>query len=96
MREAKQTPGPWEYLNGWLYHRGVSPTGAGYSETVLKIDDPAWKPSKADAALVAAAPELLATLEAVERLLTGVEATDYPVADELAQVRAAISKARPS
>lgn len=94
MTKAKQTQGPWEYVNGWLYHRGISPTGSGYSETILKIDEPAWQPSKVDAALIKAAPEMLTTLEAVERLLAGIEATDYPVSDELAQVRATIAKAR--
>lgn len=50
--EKAHTAGPWEYENGWLYHRGKSSTGIGYSDTILKIDDAAWRPSDADAARI--------------------------------------------
>lgn len=63
----KQTPGPWEFgkERRWLHHQGKSPTGIGYSDTILKIDDDAFRPSDADARLIAAAPDMLAALKAL-------------------------------
>jgi hypothetical protein len=88
------TPAPWNYEDGWLYSRGVSPTGMGYTDTVLKIDDATWQPTKADARLIAAAPDLLEALQALQRqALQSPDLISFRGQEALELAAAAIAKA---
>lgn len=60
---AKHTPGPWEWMNysrmvGSDYKEVIRATDTAYEGAQVEIDNPA------DIALIAAAPELLAALQA--------------------------------
>lgn len=85
---AQHTPGPWDWNEGGRLFHSVPNL---YSENVLVVHDPVWRPRDADRKLIAAAPELLAALEAVMREFFPHATTDeYP---ELRDARAAIAKA---
>lgn len=64
---AKHTPGPWEFgkERRWLYRDNLKADGNFSSSTILKVDNDAFRPSEADAMLIAAAPYLLATLREI-------------------------------
>ncbi|WP_426779794.1 hypothetical protein [Pseudomonas aeruginosa] len=89
----KHTPGPWQWNHGRLLHN----VAGEYSETILDIEEEAWRPTDDDAKLIAAAPELLGALIAMER-----EKSDYMTRNNLGDpalertnklARAAIAKA---
>lgn len=97
------TPGPWVAYMG---HRHWSIVGMG-GEAIARVsagDDDGTPPrltdppdpqpvAQANAALIAAAPELLAALEAVDRWMAGYgTATQGDIRERI--VRAAIAKAR--
>ncbi len=94
MSESKHTPGPYrlqQETNGYaLLPRAyiLEPQGSAIASLPYETDE-----EKANAKLIAACPIMLAALQAAEKLLTGIELTDYPVSDELDQIRAAISSA---
>lgn len=80
------TPGPWEWNEGGrLFHN--SP--ASHSENVLVVHHPVWRPTPADARLIAAAPELY---EALEKFVAIKDGRDIPPA--LDAGLAALAKAR--
>lgn len=88
---SAHTPGPWG-LTRW-----TAPDDYGWSikigDAPHRLDVSAWsESSEADARLIAAAPELLAALEAVEAVLDGRQPIDVPGAVMIA--RAAVAKAR--
>jgi hypothetical protein len=111
-RHASHTPGPWnipmwrgkpQRMDGkWLVNAAVRPErGEKVGPPVADIHL-----SEADARLIAAAPELLATLEGARMWITEItEATDDRAQDMrntehrravlLDEIRAAIAKARP-
>lgn len=99
MSNATHTPGPWELGQNFSYETAlVSSNGEtvayaawdGGSGCHLEIKNPA------DAALIAAAPELLEALEAAEKLyLEGILFTDCKDIERVHQSRrAAIAKAK--
>ena len=92
----KHTPGPWHINVIADSHYVLSKSGY----VLAKISDlSAYKEAHADnARLMAAAPDLLAALQTVERALIPMDYSAYSHADELADAiitaRAAIAKAQ--
>ncbi|MBV6027252.1 hypothetical protein KUT53_22515 [Pseudomonas aeruginosa] len=81
----KHTPGPWKWNHGRLLHN----VAGEYSETILDIEEEAWRPTDDDAKLIAAAPDLLEALQVcIEQITALCSADDVPD-----QARAAIAKA---
>jgi hypothetical protein len=85
---SKHSQGPWRVIKSNVWDEVVCDDG----------HLPFWIGRKSDELLAntylfASAPDLLAALLNVEKLLIGVSCTDYPVSDELAEVQAAIAKA---
>lgn len=67
---AEHTPGPWEWDEaGRLLHN----VPASHSSTVLLVHDRIWRPTEADARLIASAPELLEALIKIHRVANGRE-----------------------
>ena len=91
---AEHTPGPWELREGYeeVFGPGIYTPGAHDTEPHAAVSQFAADPD-ADACLIAAAPDLLAALEYVERLNK-----QRPMfgGDFAAEVRAAIAKAKGS
>ncbi len=98
---AKHTPGPWivehdsfgTVIRGAEVEREEHGTKYGFRDYVGSTWGHRTSTSDANALLMATAPELLAELEKVEKLLLAISATDYPVSDELASVQAVVAKA---
>jgi hypothetical protein len=88
MSAAKHTPGP------WLHHEGkIHAPGALWIATVVERDDIIdADETEANAALLAAAPELLAALVRAERCIRGYTDSSKRECD-LDGIRAAIAKA---
>jgi hypothetical protein len=89
MEKATYTPGPWR-AEGWKNVVVNLPTG----ETIALCPGPKYAPLgvfQANAALIAAAPDLL---EALEKLVVAME-DELPVggSDETRAARAALAKA---
>lgn len=89
MTANKHTPGPWHVHKGTKWHHVRAFNGnwvmeANYSHSVVR--------QHADASLIAAAPELLEALMALEVLLSPL-AYDSTQKDWLNRARAAIAKA---
>jgi hypothetical protein len=79
------TPGPWEF----------DPIDRVVVKGSAEIAYMGWSANKADARLIAAAPELLETLEELYRLIDDAHDGDRVFTFELAQkAKAAIAKAR--
>jgi len=103
MSETRFTPGPWEVdatvalgaygvWTGYATHPGHD--GAGYPSEVCSVfrgneSDFDQETRNANAALISAAPELLAQLKIAVNILFGAGST----ADSLASMRAVIAKA---
>ena len=98
---AQHTPGPWEVHTErssgsgqpWIFQTAK---GGGCERTVFDGDAvDVWPLREANAALIAAAPDLLAALEAAESELERMEAaTGHPCdGAAMGQIRAAITKA---
>ena len=91
MKTIESTPGPWAYEEetGRIYYADgdVEPTIA-----FVYLDNTLPEQSKADARLIAAAPELLAALEHVYTLVDPGVSPDAPWAIEKA--RSSIVKAK--
>jgi len=83
----KHTPGPWHITADYNYQHITDETATRTLATLDRVDEQ----DDANAALIAAAPELLAALVAV------VEAFDTPhyLYDACLKARAAIAKAQP-
>ncbi|HCL4178634.1 TPA: hypothetical protein N2C23_005533 [Pseudomonas aeruginosa] len=81
----KHTPGPWQWNHGRLLHN----VAGEYSETILDIEEEAWRPTDDDSKLIAAAPELLDALVNLLPLISPLKAESQQVAD----ASAAIAKA---
>lgn len=101
MTEAQHTPGPW----GWR-DDGFSSLDGSAGEQILyyTVDDDGVRcHNEADALLIAAAPDLLATLREAERFMAyfagetdnSFEGPGTPQSC-VAEIRAAIAKASPS
>lgn len=96
MTAAKPTPGPWQmdYPDGWggVFVESVDATKGKPLIASLYERESAFPPDdeerKANARLIAAAPDLLAALKALEWAVDGLE-----YAEEVAAARAAIAKA---
>jgi hypothetical protein len=86
-----QTPGPWEWREGWLFH---SDKQAMSSRTVLLIHEDKWCPTADDADLIAAAPDLLEALRDLVLYHDVPDAAQDPVVVPLLKAAfAAIAKA---
>lgn len=103
--ETKHTPGPWH--RGWVYaalrhiNRNVDDSTFFDWDAVEDADSvntPNVRINRADADLIAAAPDLLAALEEAITLVEffhGVPGwTEYQSSPEMKRLRAAIAKAR--
>ncbi len=90
--KAKHTPGPW-INDGDSVSALVDPDNSVTYIAPICVIDNKWldEITKANAALIAAAPDLLAALEVFENLCSNGA---YPGTDDLIQARAAIRKAR--
>lgn len=93
---SKHTPGPWYAKQGCIYSRAheinysLNPKNAPYIWRVASlINGKTPEEIEANEALIAAAPELLAALQAAEEALLQHNGN----AQVIAQVRAAIAKA---
>ncbi|MFO7066833.1 UNVERIFIED_CONTAM: hypothetical protein P3C79_16435 [Pseudomonas aeruginosa] len=85
MSKHTHTPGPWQWNHGRLLHN----VAGEYSETILDIEEEAWRPTDDDSKLIAAAPDLLEALQVcIEQITALCSADDVPD-----QARAAIAKA---
>lgn len=86
MTAEKHTPGPWFWCG-----TSLMASRRDHSETVLVTKDAPLEPSKPDASLIAAAPDMLAALELVwDKVLTEYHSKNSYVRQ---QVEAAIAKA---
>ena len=88
-KKAKHTPGPWTTNNGFTILSAKGKTASSDVPNKTITDDEAI----ANAALIAAAPELLAALETAKRMINDVEGHCFRGAD-LMQINAAIAKAK--
>ena len=77
------TPGPWT-ISGWAIRMSGGHKLANFD----------MMPDKANARLIAAAPELLEACEATLDALTELIGADYDLTGEQAKLRAAIAKAK--
>jgi len=95
MSKIEHTPEPWEFGKDrrWLFRDDFKADGNFSSTTILKIDDDAFRPSEANARLIAAAPELLEAAKCALGHLTGNMDGDMDLGDPLEMLRAAIAKA---
>lgn len=85
---SKHTPGPWKIVDAWNYYMVEGQN----DEEIIWQDGPYQTPTinKANACLIAAAPDLLEALEAIVG-----DSSIQRVSDELhAKARAAIAKAQ--
>lgn len=88
---AKHTPGPWFEGTGWI--------GAGdvmQGDVICRLPNYPYGPTEANARLISAAPELLASLRAIHHQLTNGEASEGNLRDIrwcASQADAAIAKA---
>lgn len=64
MSERKHTPGPWVWDPGYCYHNLRAPDRVDVLE-VIHYDDGIRAVKPADAALIAAAPDLLEALKTI-------------------------------
>jgi hypothetical protein len=89
--KAKHTPGPWRIVGDTEVRAG----GTIICDTLqFRVPHPAAQAFAApDARLIAAAPDLLAALQALEWAVSGVDYIETEYADQVAQARAAIAKA---
>ncbi|HFX3315704.1 TPA: hypothetical protein ACRMUA_001603 [Pseudomonas aeruginosa] len=85
MSKHTHTPGPWQWNHGRLLHN----VAGEYSETILDIEEEAWRPTDDDSKLIAAAPELLDALVNLLPLISPLKAESQQVAN----ASAAIAKA---
>ena len=93
---TKYTPGPWvvaEYAGDVTMIEHHESTGYGFRQTLIARVLPVSEDAEGNAALLAAAPDMLAALElAAERLeISNCEGEE---GEHLATIRAAIAKAR--
>jgi len=105
MSKTAHTPGPWEFGKDrrWLFRDDLKADGNFSSSTILKINDDAFRPSEADAHLIAAAPDMYAELDVrvgdLVMLRKAIEAGDpkaeilIRIDDMLRETRAVIAKA---
>lgn len=104
MSKVKHTPGPWQVCAGFI--KTYYPSDALIVNAGTRTSDVAWVPcryedlpemdvtQRANAALIAAAPDLLdaciAALEVIDELI----GADYDITGEQAKCKAAIAKAK--
>lgn len=86
---SQHTPGPWHLSRSYQYVRKNG--GAGWPAWNVCEINQSHERARADALLIAAAPELI---DALERLIHMAEEDLLPGPNTLAQAHAAIAKAR--
>ena len=98
MSDVRHTPGPWVvFLEDRVAFAVMS---AGRDGDICKMDNPNFPEfGKADemnvnAALIAAAPDLLAACELFDKWVTGLAAIQGDIVPAVEAARAAIAKAR--
>ncbi len=95
MSETKFTPGPWRIAKQFACHSNIGTDLIDVCKTeCTKIDGARIAPddqNRADAALIAAAPELYVALEEAQRILSLAHDHDAPV---MVRVEQALRKAR--
>lgn len=96
MSEFKGTPGPWEVEANTCYF-SIESQGGGIGDVcmsghVFDGGDCLGSTSKANAILIAAAPELLEALQACEKILSEIPLT-VDLVEDLLFARSAIAKA---
>jgi len=98
MTETKFTPGPWKTERGTGHHAGhVVVTAPGMPSHSPMAHVPAWDEpeASADAALIAAAPDLYAAcVLMLDYIRLDQEGKPRPVNYMLGEIHAALSKAR--
>jgi len=101
MSEMKRTPGPWKILSGI---HAILPEGQKVEIPVCCIEREGRKPNQnvvagliplqADADLIAAAPEMLAALEAMIAAMPGTIPGSMALVHAVTSARKAIAKAK--
>ena len=89
----KHTPGPWRVVDSWNDYMVEGQNG----EEIIWQDGPHNTPTinKANARLIAAAPDLLEALESMlQSFLITQSLDDYPIDAPCNKARAAIAKAK--
>ncbi|HBO1165287.1 TPA: hypothetical protein L4E73_003331 [Pseudomonas aeruginosa] len=89
MNKHTHTPGPWQWNHGRLLHN----VAGEYSETILDIEEEAWRPTDDDSKLIAAATELLEALQDLDALRGPFPPSDEAVEAAWRKASAAIAKA---
>ena len=87
------TPGPWSYWPKSAYPEGVISQDATTTHIAVPVFHPDVNRTTANARLIAAAPEMLATLETVDDYLAIDRGDGDKWRDIRAIIRAAIAKA---
>lgn len=98
--DKQHTPGPWRLEevaddSGRIVHLCPCDTQDQSILTVVKYGGVKFAAVflEADARLIAAAPDMLAELKKLEKLLQAISLGDYPVSDELESLQNVIAKA---
>lgn len=86
----KHTPGPWHYFETADGRCRVKPLNGKYIVAECSAMEPQCEEQRANARLMAAAPDLLEALKAARRF---VVSSHEPVGSELDDIDAAIAKA---
>jgi len=96
---SAHTPGPWKARFEESYY--VIAPDLGRVAMMMNLKGAhglggrrTGKESAANAHLIAAAPMMFDELVKVEKLLSAIDLTDYPVSDELESVRVVIAKSK--
>lgn len=92
--QTNYTPGPWAFVQRHLNNSGTITGPDGGSVCAIASSVRRHPDEKlANAALIAAAPDLLAALQALEWAVTGVEYMEDEYAEQIAAARRAIARA---
>lgn len=86
------TPGPWKFvMNDGFMNADIYGKNRNHTAVVWSGNNPSYEIVQANARLIAAAPDLLAALQAIVKITDGSQPKDYPGA--LMVARVAIAKA---
>lgn len=109
MADAKHTPGPWRVcggatpaymaihsVNGYVVFSLADPAAHSEWMPARAISAPSYREQRANARLIATAPDMLLALEECEAVLSALSQVLKPLSNEpaLVNARAALAKAK--